>query len=200
MSAKETAEAILIVLKKIGKWILILVLIVSFLVSLFIAYVKLNEYLENRPKVINQLKDINLGEKFSDFMFKNPGFIQIKDVENSEANEENYENKNSSLTVAFIDKLVTQVTYICKSSYEYTSINGIVCGSSGDLILDKYGKDVRVQCLKDKSDKNYTSYRVYDVVKYGIRQHVVSNVVQAFMIASPKDLEGYTGINWTSCE
>ncbi len=200
MSSKETAEVILIVFKKIGKWILIFILFISLALSLFIAYDKLNQYFKNRPEIVSQLKEIKLGDKFSDLMFKNPGFVRVENDEIAKFNEEYYENKNTSLTVTIKDKLVSQVNYICKESSEYTSINGISCGSSGDLILEKYGNDVRVQCLKNKSDKFYASYRVYDVVRYGVRHHVVSNSIKGFMIVGANDLVGYTGINWTTCE
>ena len=70
MKSNETAEAILIVLKTVGKWLLYAALLVLVLGLVFFAYVKLDDYIKNKPKVISEFKNIALGEKLSDVKFK----------------------------------------------------------------------------------------------------------------------------------
>ena len=200
MSAKETAEAILIVIKRIGKWLFIGVSIVLLLIASFIGYEKFSNYLDNRPTVHSELKGIKIGEKYSDFAFRNPGFVQIKEKPKKSIGETYYENESLSLSVSVEKNYIVDVTYICQDKFEMTSLNGVACQDSGDNIFEKYGNEVRVQCLIDKSDKMATSYRVYDVVKYGVRHHVISNKVIGFQIVNPEKLSTYVGINFTKCE
>ena len=200
MSTNESAEAVIIVLKRIGKWILFASLSMVAMLLLVIAYEQINLYIQNRPKVVNELKGIVIGEKFSDFMFKNPNYSEAKESPKIGNGETYYENLKERLGVVIKDYFVSEVTYICNDSYEYTSVNGISCDSLGDSILEKYGSDVRVQCLKNKSDKDYTSYRVYDAVKFGVRHHVFSNHVKAFHIVKHEELKDATGVKWGSCE
>jgi hypothetical protein len=200
MSANETAEAIIIVIKKIGKWILIALLFVVLGVIILSSYEFINQYYKNKPKIITEINNIKIGEKFSDFMFRNPGFTVAKNPPKRDENETYYENNSVSIGVTVKDDAISDITYICKDTYEYTNVNGILCNVNGDEIFEKYGKDVRVQCLKDKTDKDYLKYRVYDVIKYGIRHHVFSNQVKAFHFISPNTLKDYTGLSWVSCE
>lgn len=203
MSSKETAEAILLVIKKIGKWILLASL---FLISIFLvllAYSKIETHYQNRPKVVGSLKGIALGERFQDFMFRNSGFAIDVDANKKVDDTPYYRNKEKSITVKVDDDKVVRVLYACVEKYDSTEVNGIDCGSLGDKILENYGKEIQVQCLKQKSDESYLKYRVYDSIKYGIRYHVVSNEVIAFDISSPAELdnlEGFMRKNWTACE
>lgn len=203
MSSKETAEAILMVIKRIGKWIAVTALALLLLYLAFYTYNKVEDYYQNRPKIVESLKGIELGEKYSDFMFRNAGFIM--DVERNKKNIDvvYYDNKEKSLSIAFADNKVVRVLYQCMDKNEYTSINGIDCRSSGDNVFKKYEKEIRVQCLKDKSNSSHVYYRVYDAINYGVRYHVVSNEVVAIDVNNPNDFkkaDGYLNINWTSCE
>ncbi len=202
MSSKETAEAILMVIKRLFKW-LFFILLATLLVFLAIyAYTKIEEHYKNRPKFVAELKGVHLGEKFQDFMFRNAGFVI--DTARKKTNDViYYGNNEKSLTVAISDNKVVRVIYGCMDKLEYTSINGIECRSSGDSILSKYDSKVRVQCIKDRSNSDYLIYRVYDAVGFGIRYHVVSNEVMAFDIAAQGELtklDGFMNTNWTSCE
>jgi len=200
MSKNETAEAIIIVLKKIGKWILYGLLIVISIVILYSSSIAIVQYYENKPKLITELKNIKIGERYSDFMFKNPGYIVDKNPPKNRENESYLENSKEKITVAIKGNLISEITYICKENYENTTVNGISCNETGDYISDKFGENLRIQCLKDKTDKDYLIYRVYDVVKYGVRHHVLSNKVVAFNIVNPDILKDYTGLNWSNCE
>ena len=200
MSANETAEAIIIVIKKIGKWILIALFFVILGVILFSSYVSIMQYYENRPKIVTEIKNIKIGEKFSDFMFKNPDFTIDKNPTKNNEDKTYYENNKEKISVTLKENIISEITYLCKETYENTIVNGISCNDIGETIIEKYGQDLRIQCLKDKTDKDFLKYRVYDVVKYGIRHHVLSNHVIAFNIISAETLKEYTGTNWTNCE
>lgn len=203
MSSKETAEAILMVIKKIGKWLFFAVLAIALIGLAFYAYGKIEEYYKNRPKVVSSLVGIELGEKFQDFMFRNAGFVIDVDNEKKSIDVVYYRNKEKSTTVAIGNNKVVRVIYGCLEKYDYMSINGIDCRSSGDEIMNKYDKEIRVQCLKDKSDANYLSYRVYDAIEFGIRYHILSNEVLAFDISNQAELGNLDGLmnrKWTACE
>lgn len=203
MSSKETAEAILMVIKRIGKWIAVTVLAILLIYLAIYAYNKVEEHYQNRPKITESLNGIELGEKFQDFMFRNAGFILDVDRNKKTSDVVYYDNKEKFLTVKIAGSKVVGVLYACMEKYEYTSINGIDCRSSGDNVFKKFDKEIRVQCLKDKSDNNYLNYRVYDAIKYGVRYHVVSNAVVAFDIANSndfKDAGGFMNKNWSACE
>jgi len=82
MSSKETAEAILIVVKKIGKWVVLSALGLFLIFLAFYAYNQIEDYYQNRPQLVTSLKDIDLGERFEDFMFRNEGFVLDVDRSN----------------------------------------------------------------------------------------------------------------------
>ena len=133
-------------------------------------------------------------------MFKNPGYMIFEDPADTSVNESYYMNPNTLIGVRFKDQSVADILYTCKGGYDDTSVNGVSCNGVGDSIFDRYGKEVRVLCMKDKKDKDYLNQRVYDVVNYGIRHHVHSNKVHTFQIVAPYRLKEYIGINWTVCE
>jgi hypothetical protein len=203
MSAKDTAEAILIVIKRIGKWIAYFAVAIVLIFLVFYAYNKIEEYYQNRPQLVRSIKGIDLDEKFHDFMFRNAGFVLDADRNKKANGVVYYDNKEKSTTVAIEDAKVVRVIYGCTEKFEYTSINGIDCRSSGDSVFVKYDKEIRVQCLKDRADGNFLNYRVYDAIKFGVRYHVVSNEVVAFDIANPAEFnnsEGFMNKKWTACE
>jgi hypothetical protein len=203
MSSKETAEAILIVIKRIGKWIAVTVLALLLIFFVIYVYNKVEEYYKNRPQIVGRINGIELGERFQDFMFRNAGFILDADRNKKTTEVVYYDNKEKSTTVGIVGNKVVRVLYGCMEKYEYTSINGIDCHSSGDSVFNKFDKEIRVQCLKDKSDSNYLNYRVYDSIKYGVRYHVVSNEVVALDIANSnefKNTDGFINEKWSVCE
>jgi hypothetical protein len=202
MSSKETAEAILLVIKRIGKWIFLFSLVLFLLGLLFLAYTRIENYYQNLPQVVDKLKGISLGEKFEDFMFRNPGFVA--EVErNKKSNDQSfYENKDKSTLVRIKDNKVERILYKCLGENDYTDVNGVRCRASGDDIFIKHEKKVTVKCLRDKSSADYLRYRVYDVFEFGIRYHVVGNEIVAFDVANSvelNNLESSMNSNWASC-
>ena len=202
MSSKETADAILIVFKKVGKWIVVFSFILLLIFFAIHAQNKIRDYYQNRPQIVDSLKGIELGEKFQDFMFRNEGFVLKMDEKKSD-DVRNYSNKEKSLTVRVEDDKVVRVVYQCNEDYDSFDLNGIDCGSVGDKVLEKYGKELHANCLKEKTNDDYLKYRVYDAVKYGVRYHIISNKVRAFDISNPAVLGNPEGFMmkkfWTSC-
>ncbi len=200
MSANETAESILIVIKRLAKWLLYGVLLLAVFIGSVIGFVKMQNHLESRPKFISKLKDLELGEKISDVLFKMPGFVLDKKVKSRADPGDVYLNKELSIDIRVENGKISVIGYNCKNDLEEISVNGISCSGSGEEILEKYGKDLRVQCLRDKADSLSTSYRIYDVPKFGIRHHVLSNKVVGFSAMSTSELEQATGVDWGPCD
>lgn len=203
MSSNETAEAILIVLKKVGKWVAVSALAIFLIFLAFYAYTQIEEHYKNRPQIVKSLKGIELGMKFQEFMFRHEGFV-LDEVKNKDVKDITYyKNKEKFTNVGIRDSKVVYVSFSCSEGYEYTSVNGISCDTSGDIVLDKYDNSIRVQCLKNKNDENYLRLRIYDSGKFGIRHYLLSNKVLAFVIANPAELsnsESFINKNWTVCE
>jgi hypothetical protein len=195
MNAKsnEIAEAILIVLKTIGKWILYALLAVLGLGLIFYVYLKVESYIENQPKVISSLQNVSIGEKLNDVLFKIDGLVQ-SDKELSNKEEIRYYNNNTGIGVDFTSGYVTGVLYGCRSDTDYFRVNRIRCNDTGESILEIY-KDLRIVC-----DKEIANLRAYDAVDFGVRYYLVSNKVVAFRISNPSDLKASIGEDWKSCD
>lgn len=200
MSANETAEAILIVIKRVGKWILFGLLAIVLLIALVIGYDFAKSAYDNRLQLISEVDGIKLGDKFSDFMFRNPDFKASTNAHKSKVRADDYSNEKTSFHVNVTDDKVSMITYVCKKDLNFVHINGLSCQDNGDLVLSKYGKDIRILCLKDKNDEYHNSYRIYDAVKYGVRHHVVSNAILGFTIMGPSKFDDKSFDAWGDCE
>jgi hypothetical protein len=290
MSAHETAEAILLVIKRIAKWLFFGALAIAAIVaSLFGGRLLLDEY-EARPQLVTSIGNVALGDRLADVLFREPDFVHTIDYEartkkqsgasNSQpqalefdlnsarpveqgsgisvsqprtftweeargmpdANEDRagtstdpprlffiplpeyalesghlaaflssdgddsnvsrlaYESKVSSRWIKISDAgQVVRIGYICKDSSQRREIGGVTCDGLGENILSRFEGGVKVQCIRDKSDANHIRYRVYDVARFGVRFHLVSNRVAAFEIMAPPILAAATGVKWAEC-
>jgi hypothetical protein len=195
MKTNQTAEAILIVLKTIGRWLLIAALILLAIFSVIYLYVKIDDYIRSRPRVIDEFLNIKLEEKLSDVLFRIEGLELDKEgIKVRDESTTRYTNKNSGVAVDVELGRVSGIVYKCKDDADYMVVNNIFCNDLGDKVLKKYD-DVRILCTKET-----IKFRVYDAVKYGVRYYVVSNKVAAFYVAKPSYLETLVGINWDKCE
>ena len=181
-------------------WIIMkLTISIVTIILIFSIYDAIRSHIKNQPEVITKLENIEIGQKFEDFMFKNSGFeiekkeIQIEDEIYYSRKAENQQNYAS---VTIKNNRVSNIVLQCKEFYDSLTVNGIRCDSYGETIIEKFGHLVHIQCLKDKNNENYLKYRVYDVEKYGVRYYLISNQVIAFGIAPIND---FTNVNWTSC-
>lgn len=293
MSAHETAEAILLVVKRIAKWLFFgALLVMAVIVSLYGGKILRDKY-EDRPGLVTSIGNVTVGDKLTDVLFREPDFKQEIDyqelkkssVDSSEPSSSAagpattakrsivflmnvrmpdgtliknvpegttraqlvetlrdngydvsgldatstaalgktipsardassfstldikvekaktiYESKNSSRAIVVERGYVTRIGYGCKEDTDYTSVGGIRCGASGELILDRFKNAAKVQCLRDISSPSYVRHRVYDVEKYGIRYHLLSNRVVEFNVMAPSILAAATGVTWGNCE
>jgi hypothetical protein len=198
MEQNKKAEAILIVIKRIAKWVLLSVLGLATLALVVGLGVSLYDKWEDRAKVVSELKGIALGEKLNDVLFKNPGLklsdwsTKVKALESSIE----YGNDEDKVWVHFLDDKVIAVNYSCNDNYDYTSINGISCGYTSEDIVEKYGGKVRVLC----NAKLKIAGRAYDIVENGIRYILHYNKVVAFSVNKPEYLKTFVGYNWRNCD
>jgi len=195
MKSNETAEAVLIVLKTIGKWFLIAALILLALFSIFYALVKINDYIESRPHVVDEFLKIKLDEKLNDVLFRIEG-LKL-DEEALKAKKESvtrYHNKDSGISIDVESGRVSVIVYKCRDNSDYMNVNNIFCNDLGEKVLEKYDK-VRILCSKELIEM-----RVYDAVNYGVRYYLISNKIVAFYVSKPSYLETLVGINWHQCE
>ena len=96
--------------------------------------------------------------------------------------EDDYWNNSIRVGVSIRDGIVQAMWYLCRrSESDYTRVNGIACNDSGDEIIEKFGKGVRVLCEKQPSDSAVQS-RVFDVVQYGTRYRLMKNRVRSTLI------------------
>jgi hypothetical protein len=194
----ERAEAVLIVIKRIAKWVLLSVLGLAALALFVWLGVYLYNKWESRPKVVSELKGIALGEKLNDVLFKNSKLKLISgDIKHKALPDlVLYRNEEDRIGINISDDKVYFVEYKCADKFEYTSINGIKCNDTSGNIKDKYGDKIRVLCHVEIK----VGARVYDIVEYGIRYMLVYNGVVGFSIAKPEHLKTFVDINWGYCD
>lgn len=184
------------------------------------------EEYQERPKVITELKGVYLGENFQDVIFKhgnakrilwfwaddspdttpytddevktqlrNAGSDLLKQIAEG-STDGYYVFDKDTLTVTIKNNRVEKILVGCTDGGN--SLNGISCGSNGDEILNKFGRDIRVLCnVTADPDKN--SLRVYEIVKYGTRYYLRLNTVNQMMITSPATLNSYVSKKWAEC-
>lgn len=143
----QTAEAILIVLKRIILWVLLGFggLVLLFFIFIYSFRFNFDDY--KSLKVITELNGINLDETLSDFLFKNVGYKKSEFVF---LDSDHYENERNS--VFFNHQKVKSITDNCQSvRVSELGTNGIICEDSSEKILSKYKEKVKILCGNDNS-------------------------------------------------
>jgi hypothetical protein len=143
----QTAETILIVLKRIILWALIGFsgLILLFFIFIYSFRINFDDY--KSLKVITELNGITLDETLSDFLFKNEGY---KKGEFVFLDSDYYENERNS--VSFKHQKVRSITDNCQSvRVSELGTNGIICEDPSEKILSKYKEKVKILCGNDNS-------------------------------------------------
>lgn len=186
-----------IVGRSVGGLVAFLLLVVLWVYG-FDAYQKW----KNRPDVVTSLFGISIGEKFSDVVFKHGEFklseLSERAIKKNDASQRYY-NADKRVAINVLAGTVTSIIYGCAESLEYSSLNGIACGDSGDRIFERFKGNVRVQC-PTTPDKGSEYTRVYDVVQYGTRYYVILNKVQGLGVFEKQELESLVGLNWGACK
>lgn len=196
MSANETAEAILIVIRRLFKWGAIGLLGIGAVSTIAWAVMWGYGEWEGRPQLVTQLMGIGIGDKESDVVFKLGEFRQLpRSDKNIREGETVYASDEQRISFAERGGTVFIVQYSCKTDYDYGALNGIRCGDTGEDIFRRFGKAVRVLCSKDGERK---SERMYDVFELGTRYGLSKNKVELFQVASPESLR--VSANWVPCK
>jgi hypothetical protein len=178
MDSKEKAEVIIIVIKRIAKWILYALGATVLLALVLYGYLTYTSYISNKPKLITGINGIELGNKVSDVLFRETGFKKTILSKKDLFGDVLYENLETSTSFRVMDNIVVAVYQLCKVESEYTSLNDISClSSNGYSISDKYGNDLLIKCSTDKTYAHYIEHRNYIVPKYGIKYILLSNKV-----------------------
>lgn len=199
MSANERAEAVLIVIKRLGKWALYGVLILAALIGLTVGGFLAYEAWEKRPQLVDQHAGIRLGDSLGDVQFKMGDLQRMPRDKDSDPTEEIYFSKQSNLQLDVKEGRVNFLAYVCNTEgRDYTSIGHITCADKADDIIEKYGGSVRILCLTTDGKIDNTS-RAYDAIQYGLRYILENNSVRVIAVVSPLVLEGFIGKNWTPC-
>jgi hypothetical protein len=154
-------------------------------------YTSINDWYEQRPKVIKELDGIKIGASISDLKFS---FEDLKrNEETSRRDQEQYANKNDGFydlndgknSVEVINGKISRVVQRCdQESVDYTTVNSISCNDSSEKIVEKFGSEVIVLCaLKSEQSGGLEEYKVrkYRVKKYNIEYYLYLNKVIAFI-------------------
>lgn len=168
MTAAESAEAILIVLKRLGKWGLWLLAGLAVLFAVALGWVKGKEYIDNRPHRALRYAEIGIGDAQKEVLYvlgPPPHFIDPAPPANdgnpfskfgrvvdgkkpeekvtyADSREWLYTGHDWRTDIGF-DKpggRVTSVACYSKSSYSCPSLYGIRDGSNEDDVLAQLGK------------------------------------------------------------
>lgn len=150
----------------------------------------------DRPRMATGLNGVYLGEKISDVEFR-LGKLTKNDDENSLMQFYSGEER-LGVSVDSKTRKVVSITYLCRDSADFTGVNDLRCGDSGDLIRSKYGDSLRELC-RASHDKEKNSRRVFEVIEYGVQYYLERNSIDMLTIASPKELASWTERTWVPC-
>ncbi len=192
MSSNETAEAILIVIKRLAWWIFLLFVGIVALISVIAGVYWGLDTWSRRATEVKTLGGITLGDKIDDVFFR------LGKFERSGSLPDFYRNEEKRTAFSVKNGRVNTVLYFCRSSGDYTEVNDHRCGSNGDDILKRFGRDLRILCYKDNG-KDDTHHRVYDTIKYGVRYQLGQNQVVVFIISDKHELQEMQGETWVPC-
>jgi hypothetical protein len=192
MSIKnETAEAILIVLRRIIWWVILGFISFIILIFLFIYSFKFN-FEDYKPlKVINELNGITLEQTLSDFLFKNNGFNKEKVIGKDGKEDKSVSfYSNERYFVGFIDQKVQEIDDDCSNLYVgEVGANDIVCRDSSEKILGKYKDKIKVYCGNNNS--RFMLAKEYNVA-YTLKQNEVVKIQVSKNISLDK--------SWIDCK
>ena len=121
MSANETAEAIIIVIKRILKWLLWSLIAVCALIAVAIGYTKVSEYINNRPVKVSKLNGISLGDKLTDASFKFGEFSELGNSKTHNGDQVEGFDINDSVPYATVSIYDTSSSEVLQKYYEQPS-------------------------------------------------------------------------------
>jgi hypothetical protein len=184
MSSKDAAEAVLMVVRRIIKWIALGFF--GFIAFIFIFIYGNNYYSQwqQRIKVTNSMDGITLDEQLSDVLFKNADFEKI--INN---NSQLVEYGNSRVSVVIEQGKVKEIIHHCgDGELLYDNLNQISCGYSSESIKEKYSDNLEIYCKQDNS-------RIYFAPKYHAIYYLKSNKVTQMTLTK----SGQKQASWIDC-
>lgn len=154
-----------------------------------------------KPEAVTSIGDVALGDAWSDVVFRVGG-----DFKGEPSPDQGrypgtiiYTHDKLPLVAHVYQGRVTYIVYRCPREGPSITVNGIACGDSGDRIMERFAKQIRVLCLVKPSSIS-SSMRAYDAVDFGTRYVLSSNKVTAFAVADKAEMPYLSGINWGKCE
>ena len=157
-------------------------------------------------QLVTSLQGVRLGQTLAELASTHGPFEKQPvrpEVVRKYAGEEEYRQKRGSLRLVVRDGVVRSLFYPCGEGKDASAVNNVACHGSGDTIRKVFGESVRVLCAKvkpgDPGKALAPHVRAYDAVSYGTRYIVVRDVIQAFIVVDPEELESLVGFNWEEC-
>lgn len=191
--------------KRLFKGLFVGVLGVAALIAALWAGGVIYDTFMERPKPIESVGSVNLGDSLSDVKFKVGSLVLDLDRTQKSADQFNrvgdgiYKIPDSKLEIEVFDGKVALIDYSCDVlNQDNFSLNGVGCGASGEDIIDRFGKQVKVFCLKeDVQEEKRDFLRLYEVPNLNTRYFMYKNQVLAIYVASQKRLANKS--NWKEC-
>lgn len=165
-----------------------------------------SEHVRGPLQLVTSLQGARLGQTLAELAATHGPFEKQPvrpEVVRKYAGEEEYLQKRGPLRLVVREGFIRSLFYPCGQGKDASMVNNVACHGSGDTIRKVFGENVRVLCAKVKPndpDRAMAPHvRAYDAVRYGTRYIVVKDVVQAFIVMDPEELESLVGFNWEEC-
>lgn len=206
MSASETAEAFLIVVKRLAKWALWALLTIALLLGLVLGGVWLKDKWDNRPYPLTKYANVALGDSREQVRYALGApetFIAARQPGDADENQDPkvitaadnplgfeamespgwlYENTRHRITVAFDPKTHKVIWIGCYSqgSYECPSVFGLNDGDTEDELFEHLGKP--------NSERLDGTVKIVRYDSYNLTFYLVKKKVYMLRVSkSPKD-------------
>lgn len=176
----QVAETIFTVIKRLIKWAVIGV-VVYWLGIFLLMYVIVNISSSKDSvsiKVVNEMNGVKLNESLGDVLFKKKEYKKSSEAQSkSLANERYVIYDDGKYEVVFDNDKSVELNDTCGKIYVgEKGVNGIVCDDSSERILNQYGEQINIYCMKDNT-------RVYLTPNYNVAYYLKSNEVKRISVS-----------------
>jgi hypothetical protein len=183
---------------------------VAVLIALIYGYLFINNYFTKwtfipyKPEVVSSLNGVTLGEKVIDAQFRTGAKKKKGDDSHSYAlpsDPAKFFQGNKEGTIDRIGAWCSDDAIKYPNLYS-AKANEILCGNSGQDIINIYGADkVRILCMqKTIGNIEATSTRAYDAIDYGVRYILITNSVSGIYVYPPNVLKTEIGESFGDCK
>ena len=168
----------------------------------------LQEWNENRPRVVSSFANLSLGESIGDVRFKmgklvrdparndlTPGFFfdlplsprLPKPKSEMPPDDGGWSNREGRNWVDIDNGKVVAIYHDCGDG-DSSAVNQIGCDASGESLIARYGRALERFCLSFKNDPDDAYHRAYVIQKYGVAYTLYKDTVDGFTITEPGKL------------